>query len=134
MLPTDAVGLARVMPRGEVSVGAAPYGADDARVAKVLAVREADLIQTRAAVQASRHDAQAVLDQAISAAVGADATLTRNEELCSRAVAAQATLWRFSPVALEDQPDVIVAVRNVDAARADLERAKLISPDPKWWL
>jgi HlyD family secretion protein len=28
-------------------------------------------------------------------------------------------------VALEDQPDVIVAARNVDAAIADLERAKL---------
>lgn len=36
MLPTDVVGLARVMPRGDVSVVAAPYGAGNARVAEVL--------------------------------------------------------------------------------------------------
>lgn len=36
MLPTDVVGLARVMPRGDVSVVAAPYGSGDARLAEVL--------------------------------------------------------------------------------------------------
>ena len=36
LLPTDVVGLARVMPRGDVSVVAAPYGAGDARVAEIL--------------------------------------------------------------------------------------------------
>jgi HlyD family secretion protein len=36
MLPTDVVGLARVMPLGDVSMVAAPYGAGDARVAEVL--------------------------------------------------------------------------------------------------
>ena len=36
MLPTDVVGLARVMPRGDVSVVAAPYGSGDARVAEIL--------------------------------------------------------------------------------------------------
>jgi HlyD family secretion protein len=179
MLPTDVVGLARVMPRGDVSVVAAPYGAGDARLAEVLvavgaqvakgavlalldnrtalegavlmadanlAVREANLAQTRAAVQASRDEAQAALDQAVATAAESEATLLRTQELFSRGVAtqatldavrtaaagarlavtrAEATLTRFSALALEDQPDVIVAVRNVDAARADLDRARL---------
>lgn len=179
LLPTDVVGLARVMPRGDVSVVAAPYGSGDARVAEVLvaigdqvtkgavlarldnrtalesavlmakanlAIREANLAQTSAAVQASRDEAQAVLDQAVASLAEAEATLLRTQELFSRGVAtqatldavrtaaegarlavtrAEATLTRFSSVALEDQPDVIVAVRNVDAAGADLERAKL---------
>lgn len=179
LLPSDVVGLARVMPRGDVSVVAAPYGSGDARVAEVLvavgdqvmkgavlarldnrtalesavlmaeanlAVREANLAQTRAAVQASRDEAQAVLDQAVASLAEAETTLQRTEELFSRGVAtqttldavrtaaegarlavtrAEATLTRFSSLAFEDQPDVIVAARNVDAARADLERAKL---------
>jgi HlyD family secretion protein len=167
------------MPKGDVSVVAAPYGAGDARVAEILvavgdrvekgavlarldnrsalesavlmaeaalAVREATLMQTRAAVQASRDEAQAVLDQAVATASEAETTLRRTEELFSRAVAtqatlesvrtaaqgaklavarAEATLTRFAALALEDQPDVIVASRNVDAARADLARARL---------
>jgi HlyD family secretion protein len=179
LLPSDVVGLARVMPRGDVSVVAAPYGSGDARVAEVLvtvgdhvtkgavlarldnrtalegavlmaeanlAVREANLTQTRATVQASRDEAQAALDQAVASLAEAEATLQRTEELFSRGVAtqatldavrtaaqgarlavtrAEATLTRFSSLALEDQPDVIVAVRNVDAARADLKRTKL---------
>jgi HlyD family secretion protein len=179
MLPTDVVGLARVMPRGDVSVVAAPYGAGDARVAEVrvavgdrvekgavlalldnrgalesavlmaeaaLAVREANLMQTRAAVQASRDEAKAALDQAIANASEAEATLQRTEALFDRKVAteatlesvrtaaegarlavarAEATLTRFAALDLEDQPDVIVAQRNVDAAKADLTRAGL---------
>lgn len=179
LLPTDVVGLARVMPRGDVSVVAAPYGAGDARLAEVLvavgdrvakgavlarldnrtalegavlmaeaslAVREATLMQTRAAVTASRDEAQAVLDQAIASAAEAAAALARTEELFARGVAtqatldavrtaaegarlavarAEATLARFAAVALDDQPDVIVAARNLEAARADLARARL---------
>jgi HlyD family secretion protein len=179
MLPTDVIGLARVMPRGDVSVVAAPYGSGDARLAEVLvavgdrvdkgavlarldnatalqgavllagatlAVREAALMQTRAAVAASRDEAQAALDQAQATAAEARATLARTEDLFARAVAtqttldtvrtaaecaalavtrAEATLRRFAAVALDDQPDVIVAARNLDAARADLERARL---------
>lgn len=179
MLPTDVVGLARVMPRGDVSIVAAPYGAGDARVAEILvaegdrvekgaelarldnraalegavltaeanlAVREANLMQTRAAVQASRDEAQATLDQAIANAAEAASTLARTEELFQRAVAteatldevrtaeaaarlavtrAEATLRRYSALALDDQPDVIVATRNVAAARAELARARL---------
>src|SRR5690554_4858329 len=36
LLPSDVVGLARVLPRGDISVVAPPYGAGDARVAEVL--------------------------------------------------------------------------------------------------
>ena len=179
LLPTDVVGLARVMPQGDVSVVAAPYGSGDARVAELLvavgdqvakgavlarldnrtalesavlmaeanlAVREANLAQTRAAVQASRDEAQAVLDQAVANLAEAEATLQRTEELFARGIATEATrdgvrtaadgarlavtraeasLMRFSALGLAEQPDVIVALRNLDAARADLERAKL---------
>jgi len=179
LLPSDVVGLARVMPRGDVSIVAAPYGAGDARIAEVLvavgdsvakgtplarldnrtalesavlaaeaslAIKEAALMQTRAAVEASRDEAQATLDQAVSAAAEAAATLARTEELFQRNVAtattldqvrassaaadlavtrAEATLTRFSALALEDQPDVLVAARNRDAAIAELARARL---------
>lgn len=179
MLPTDVIGLARIMPKDDVSVVAAPYGAGDARIAEVLvevgqtvekgavlarldnamalegavltaeanlAVREATVMQTRAAVGASRDEAQASLDQAVAIAAESAASLLRTEELFQRDVAtqatldaartaaegarlavtrAEATLARFLTVALEDQPDVVVATRNVEASMADLARAKL---------
>ena len=111
-----------------------------------LAVREATLMQTRAAVEASRDEAKATLDQAVATAAEAETTLARTTELFSRSVAtqatldsvrtaaegaqlavkrAEATLKRFATLALDDQPDVIVARRNVDAARADLARTRL---------
>ncbi len=179
MLPTDVVGLARVMPRGDVSIVAAPYGAGDARIAEILvsegdrvpkgaplarldnrtalegavlmaeatlAIRQASLMQTRAAVEASRDEAQAALDQATATVTEATSSLARTEELFQRSVAtratldsertaaeaarlavarAEATLKRYSSLALDDQPDVVVATRNVEAADADLARAKL---------
>jgi len=179
MLPSDVIGLARLIPRGDVSIVSAPYGAGDARIAEILvvvgqrvakgeplarldngsalagavlaaeanlAVREAALLQTRAAVQASRDEAQAVLEQARTAADESAAALSRTEELFQRGVAteetlegaraaaesarlavtrAEATLTRFSALALDDQPDVVVARRNVEAGRADLARARL---------
>ena len=36
LLPSDVVGLSRLMPRGDVAIVAAPYGAGDARVAEIL--------------------------------------------------------------------------------------------------
>lgn len=36
MLPSDVVGLGRLMPKGDVSIVAAPYGAGDARIAEIL--------------------------------------------------------------------------------------------------
>lgn len=179
MLPTDVVGLARIMPRGDVSIVAAPYGAGDARVADLLvsvgdrvekgaalarldnrtalesavlaaeanlAIKDAALMQTRAAISASRDEAQAALDQSVSAAAAAATSLARTEDLFQRQVAtqatldssrtasaaavlavtrAEATLKRFSSFALDDQPDVVVATRNMDAAVAELARARL---------
>ena len=176
--PTDVIGLARLLPRGDVSIVAAPFGAGDARVAEILvsegdrlekgtpvarldnhdvlqsavlqaeaavAIREATLMQTRAAVQNSRDEAQAVLDQARSAAAEAKAELARSRSLFERGVTtratldafvaaeqqaalavtkAEATLARYAAVAVEEQPDVIVAARNLDAVKADLRRAR----------
>lgn len=179
MLPSDVVGLARLMPNGDVSVVAAPYGAGDARIAEILvtvgqhvekgaalarldnaaslqsavlsaeanlAIREATLMQTRATVLASRDDAQAALDQAFGSASEATASLHRSEQLFRRGVTTQetldsvrtssqtavlavtrakATLARFASIDLDEQPDVIVAARNVEAGRAELARARL---------
>ena len=179
LLPSDVVGLARLMPRGDVAVVAAPYGAGDARVAEILvsigdrvargdtlarldnrqaldgavlqaeanlAVREATLMQTRASIEASRAEAQATLDQARASATEAAASLARTAELAARGVAttatldaaqsrateaaqavarAEATLARFAALAVDAQPDVAVANRNVDAAKAELARARM---------
>lgn len=178
MRVTDVVGLARLLPLGDVSIVAAPYGAGDARVAELLvaegdklekgtpvarldnqdvlqsavllaeatvAIREATLMQTRAGVQNSRDEAQAVLDQARSAAAEAKVDLERSRALFDRGVAtratldaltaaerqavlavtkAKATLARFAAIAVDQQPDVIVAARNLDAVNADLTRAR----------
>ncbi|HMM09798.1 MAG TPA: HlyD family efflux transporter periplasmic adaptor subunit [Paracoccus solventivorans] len=178
MRATDVLGLARLLPRGDLSPVAAPYGAGDARLAEILvtegarvdkgavvarldnhdvlhsavlqaeaalAIREAALMQTRAAVQSSRDEAQATLDQMRAAAADATTQRQRTEELLARAAAtratldaqlaaerqalaavakAEATLARFTTVALDDQPDVVVARRNLQAAQADLDRAR----------
>ncbi len=55
LLPTDVVGLSRLMPRGDVAIVAAPYGAGDARVAEIL-VSVGDVV--------SRGDPVARLDNA----------------------------------------------------------------------
>lgn len=178
MRATDVLGLARLLPHGDLSPVAAPYGAGDARLAEILvtegarvdkgavvarldnhdvlhsavlqaeaalAIREAALMQTRAAVQSSRDEAQATLDQMRAAAADATTQRQRTEELLARAAAtratldaqlaaerqalaavakAEATLARFTTVALDDQPDVVVAQRNLQAAQADLDRAR----------
>ena len=179
LLPTDVVGLARLMPRGDVAIVAAPYGAGDARVAEILvsvgdrvtrgtpvarldnaqalegavltveatlAVRQATLAQIRSATAASRAEAQASLDQARAVAREAEANLARTEGLAERGVATgatldsartaaeeaalavarlEATLTRFTATALDEQPDVVVAARNVAAAEAELTRARM---------
>lgn len=178
IVPTDVVGLARLMPRGDVITVAPPYGAGDARIAALplsegdrvaagdilatldnlpflesalltaraeVAVREAVLAQTRAATAASRDEAQAALDQARAAATEAQADHDRTLALSRRGVATQAamdmaeanrsqtalavakataTLNRFAAGDADAQPDVIVASRNLDAARAALARAE----------
>jgi HlyD family secretion protein len=177
MQATDVVGLARLMPRGDVSIVAPPYGAGDARIGEILvsigdrvekgsivarldnegqlksavlmaeanvAVRQAALMQTRAAVLNSEGEAQAALEQSRTAATEAAAEYLRAQELFQRGVTtqaaldasaaaerqaalavekAQATLARFTAEGVDMQPDVVVAARNLDAADADLERA-----------
>jgi HlyD family secretion protein len=176
MLPSDIVGLARLMPRGDVAVVAAPYGAGDARVAEILvaigddvdrgvtlarldnrdalegavlqaeanlAVRQATRVQISSAVAASRAEAQATLDQARAIAEEAasgletltergaatttalDTARTAAREASLAVARAEATLARFAAVALEDQPDVVVASRNIAAAEAELARARM---------
>lgn len=177
MRASDVVGLARLMPRGDISYVAPPYGAGDARVAAVLvaegdvvkqgttvarmdnqsnlegaillaeaslAVHQAALVQTRAAVENSRNEALAGLSQARSVAAEAAAILSRTNKLSERltsqaardaAVAAdrqaaaavdkaEATLARYAAAEVQDQPDVIVANRNLEAAQAELARAR----------
>ncbi|MBU4528392.1 MAG: HlyD family efflux transporter periplasmic adaptor subunit [Hoeflea sp.] len=178
MQATDVVGLARLTPRGDVSIVAPPYGAGDARIAEVLvsigdrvekgavvarldnrgqlegavlqaqanvAVREAALVQTTESVKNSQAEALAALEQARSTSMEAAAELERSKALFDRGVItqasldslvaaerqaglavqkAEATLSRFASQEAELQPDVIVAARNLDAAKADLARAE----------
>jgi HlyD family secretion protein len=110
-----------------------------------VAIRQAGLVQTRAAVQNSLDEARAGLDQTRSTATEAAAQLVRETELFARGVTTQAaldnvaaadrqaalavqkataTLARFASAEVDAQPDVIVALRNLDAALADLTRAQ----------
>lgn len=61
----DVVGLARLMPRGDVAVVAAPYGSGDARVAELLVAEGA---QVRKGQPLARLDNQAALASAVLAA------------------------------------------------------------------
>jgi HlyD family secretion protein len=109
------------------------------------AVRQAALVQTRAGVENSRKEALAGLAQARSVAAEAFAALSRADDLFARGVTtdaaldqaraaerqaaaavekALATLARYASAEVDDQPDVIVATRNLEAAEAELGRAR----------
>ncbi|PRY80548.1 HlyD family secretion protein [Yoonia maritima] len=178
MRVSGVLGLARLMPRGDISFVAPPYGAGDARVADILvaegdtvtkgavvarldneaqlqgavfmaeanlAVRQAALALTRATVENSKNEALAGLAQAQSVAAEAAIELLRATDLFARGVItqaaldaamaterqaaaavekSQATLARFTATQVDDQPDVILASRNLDAADAELARAQ----------
>jgi len=178
MRVTDVVGLARLLPQGDVTIVAPPFGAGDARLAEILvaegdavtrgqvvarldneaqlasvvlqaeaalAIRQAGLVQTRATVENSRAEAAAGVEQAQSVLSEAQAALDRTQDLFARGVTTQAvldaavardrqaeslleragaTLARFAAVAPDAQPDVIVAQRNLEAAEAELARAR----------
>ena len=178
MQETDVVGLARLIPNGDISIVAPPFGAGDARIAEILvtagdrvekgsvvarldnigqlqsamllakanvAVKEAALVQTRQAVENSRNEAKAALAQAQSTANEASSDQKRAVELFKKGVTtqasldtataverqsalavtkAQATLARFTSEEVDQEPDVIVAARNLEAAMADLARAQ----------
>lgn len=176
---SDVVGLARLMPKGDISPVAAPSGAGDARISEILVavgdvlkkgqlvarldnlaqlesailsaqavvgVRDATLLQVRQSVQNSLHEARAALEQAEAAADVAKSDRVRAEELFERQVTtkaalntalsvdrqanravekARAILARYTSDEIDNQPDVIVAARNLEAARVDLGRARL---------
>lgn len=109
-----------------------------------VASREATLVQVRWSVQASRDEARASLARAESAFQNAVREFERVEALRQRGIAAEqsydqrrtardeaardverarATLSRYGSHDDDRQTDVLVAARNVDAAKADLARA-----------
>jgi HlyD family secretion protein len=115
--------------------------ADSARA--TIASREAALMQVKAATAASRDEARAALSRAEASAQNAAREFERADELRRRGFAAdqtydqrrtardetqreverlKATLSRYSGE-IETQPDVVVAARSLDAAKADLARA-----------
>jgi HlyD family secretion protein len=115
MLPSDVVGLARVMPRGDVSIVAAPYGAGDARLSELL-VSVGDRVARGAPL--ARLDNQAALESAVllaeaNLAVRQAALLQTRSSVQSSRDEAQATL---------DQ-----AVANSREAQANLERTEKLA-------
>jgi HlyD family secretion protein len=175
--PVTAVSaLGRLMPEGDVVIVAPPFGAGDARLARLLvaegdrvttgqviaeldslpqlvnalgsaranlAAVEAVLVQTRFSVASALSEAQANRDRAVSAAVLARAEAARQSELHERGVISHARLEQAESAAIqaereldraeallarqaggEDQPDVAVATRQVEVARAELDRAE----------
>lgn len=167
--------LGRLRPEGEAIVLAPPFGAGDARVARLLvaegdyvsegqpiaeldslpqyraalaaaeanlAAKEAALVQARAAVGSAQAEALANRDRAASAATLAEQEAARQRDLFARGVATRSALDRAEAAAVqaareldrataqldrqaggEDQPDIALAARQLDVARADLARA-----------
>lgn len=176
--PAVVVGLGRLVPRGDVVTVAPPFGAGDARLARLhvaegdavaagallatldnerslksalasaqaqVTAREAAVVQARDAVTASRAEAKASVARAEALVVSSRQDYLRFKDLHERGFAAasvvevkrtiyeqaqqdvvraKATLSRFAFEDLDRQPDVAVALRALDAARADLERAR----------
>lgn len=111
----------------------------------VVISREASLAQVRNATRASREEAQAALARARATLANAEQDFARTDDLAQRGITTRAsadqkrtardegtreverlsaTLSRFTSVNSEEQPDVIVALRSLDAAKADLQRAE----------
>ena len=110
-----------------------------------VASKEAALAQTRAATRSSRAETEAALVRARSALATAEADLKRTADLKKRGFTTnavmdqkraafdgaasdvaklEATLARFGADEADEQPDVVVASRALDAAKADLARAR----------
>jgi len=108
-------------------------------------VREAVLLQTVAAIAASRDEARAALDRAEATAAAAQSDLERATSLFERDIVTRAdfdqiiaraneagrdvernlaTLSRFETGSDTVQADIAVAQANLEAARADLARAQ----------
>lgn len=175
LLDTAVVALGRLQPKGDAVVLAPPFGAGDARVARLLvaegdlvtegqliaeldslpqyraalvaaeanlAAKEAALVQARAAVGSAQAEALANRDRAASAATLAEQEAARQRDLFARGVTTRSALDRAEAAAVqaareldrataqldrqgggEDQPDIALAARQLDVARADLARA-----------
>jgi HlyD family secretion protein len=121
-----------------------------------VAVMQAQLLQTRKSVEAGRAEAEAALARAEATARNAEQAFKRTESLVQRRTLpdsaydeklaerdaaaravdeARAELSRYAGGPIDDEPDVLVARRNLDAAQADLarahqdlKRASLVSP------
>lgn len=171
------VGLGALIPEGEVSTIAPPFGAGDARIATLLvregqhveqgttlaildneapykaaveasranlALQTATLAQTRLSVQASQEESRAALASAKAVAHNAEQDYQRAKTLLKRnnisqaildqrrssrdqaaqqVVQARASLSRFASTDLDQQVDVIVAGRQVEASQAALNQA-----------
>lgn len=108
-------------------------------------VREASLNQTREQVRASIAEAEASLQRSQAAADAARQELERSQSLFTRDVVSQsvldqaiseqkqadqevertaATLSRFTSDGIDNQVDVVVAVRNLEASKAEARRAQ----------
>lgn len=111
-----------------------------------IASREAALQQARDVALASRGEARASLARAQSAAVNAKREFDRVVELRTKGFAAEAsfdakraaheqavqdverataTLSRYLFDRVEDQPDIVVAQRALEAARVEMERSRI---------
>ena len=174
--PPSITALGRLMPEGDVVRLAAPFGAGDSRVARLLvtegevvakgqliaeldslpqyraalstaqanlAAKKAVLVQARASVAAALTEAQANRDRAASVAALAEEEAARYRDLMARGVTTKVVLNRAAAAAVqavhnldraeaqlarqkggEDQPDVALAARQLDTARADLAQAE----------
>jgi HlyD family secretion protein len=121
-----------------------PFQAAVESARALVAAREAALAQVKGSVEASREEARASLARAETALQSAAREFERVETLRQRGYAAEqayeqrrtardeaardverfrATLSRYSSGDANTQADVLVAARNVDAAKADLARA-----------
>ena len=110
-----------------------------------IGVREANLLQTRASIRASRDEAHAGLERAEATATAAQSDLVRATSLFERGVVTRAdfdrimaraneagrdverniaTLSRYETGSETVQADIAVAEANLEAARADLARAQ----------
>ncbi|QGZ33849.1 HlyD family efflux transporter periplasmic adaptor subunit [Stappia indica] len=186
---TAVFGLGRLLPDGFVVTVAPPFGAGDARIARLLVaegerveagqplaeldnrpqllaalasaeaavhLREAELARQRVFVEASRAESRAALERSKVAAATARRELERSQELLARGhvtrathddalarseaaerevESARATLGRYTADTPDAPPDIAVALRNLDAARAalalaqaDLARSQVLAP------
>jgi len=110
-----------------------------------VAVREANLQQVKEATNASRDEAVASLERAKSVLLKTKSDMDRTSSLFEKGIVskasmdnasatydqarrdvdrAQATLNRFQSEDLNNQADVIVALRNLEAAKADFDQAQ----------